>query len=659
MLKYRIDVSDTAGYMNHMVYGQMVEHAYWSVHLGVCAQMLDNGGFERAEDVSFYDDHLNVAQAWKLVSTHTKNEYYGRLDSEKPLNGIYSQKIVIDNYAGGHVRLQQTNICAKQAVKYYGSAFLKGSMKCVKVCIYALDKQIIAQQEIILSDDWEKYEIELIPTEDCENAIFAFVFEEAGTAWLDQVMLYPSDSYMGHGTRADIVEKYKALKPAFLRWPGGAYLIWNKWKNAIGPVENRIYDYGRNLGKDDGITHYREWAPNNFGIDEFMQLCEDVGAEPMVNVAMLYPLQDTLDLIEYCNGSVDTSWGKKRAEHGHPQPYRVKYWIVDNEPKRVPEEKGFTPDSYARECGIWARKMREKDPWISVAAMGDYDIEKNLDNHEMPFCNQVIEQSGNEINHFCLHAYPDQVYGGPMQGMPYKMGETLNMLGEMIRGKSSDHKIPIAVTEWNMQCFAAEGGNLAQAIDSAQFYMVMERLSAQNIADQACMCQMCVNTDKYRGFWLRSAMVQIDHVTSWTSPMFHVVKMFSNAFEPVLLNVEGDELPMTESVDIHGFSFPALDCLASRSEDGRKVLIKCVNNTVRKDFRAEIKLENVAQIKRILVKELSSEKITDINTRYCPDKVKPCEYEIAVSNYGFTFDFKRSAVYMFEIETECCERREG
>ncbi|MEL7610446.1 MAG: alpha-L-arabinofuranosidase C-terminal domain-containing protein [Bacillota bacterium] len=653
MLEFNIDTNNVVGRMSHMVYGQMVEHAYWSVHLGLCAQMLDNGGFERAEDVSFYDDHSNVAQAWKLVSNNTKNSYYGRLDSEKPRNGHYSQKIVVDEYRGGHVRLQQTGVCAKKEVTYNGSVFLKGNMKKIRACLLSLDKQVIAEQEFVLTKEWSNYKIALTPTESCEEAIFAFVFHESGIVWIDQVMLYPSDDYLGHGTRADIVEKYKALRPAFLRWPGGAYLIWNKWKNAIGPREERLYDHGRNLGRDDGITHYREWAPNDFGVDEFIQLCRDVDAEPMINVAMLYPLQDTLDLIEYCNGNAKTTvWGKKRAENGHPEPYDVKYWIVDNEPKRVPEQKGFTPDSYARDCGEWACKMREKDPRISVSAMGDYDLEKNVDCHAMPFCEDVIRNSGKDIDRFCLHAYPDQVYGGPLQGLPYKMGECLNMLGEMIKRHEGGHAIPMAITEWNMQCFASNAGNLAQAIDSAQLYMVMERLSAKGIVDQACMCQMCVNTDKYRGSWLRSAMVQIDHVTSWVSPMYHVVKLFSNAFEPNLLGVSGDVLPMMESMDIDGFSFPAIDILPSKSDDGKKILLKCVNNTARYDYPAVIRLENVFNIHSVRVKELSSERITDMNTRYNPDAVKPHASDIDVIDNSFSFNFKRNSIYVFEIEVD-------
>ena len=32
-------------------------------------------------------------------------------------------------------------------------------------------------------------------------------------------------------------------------------------------------------------------------------------------------IQDALDLIEFANGDTTSTWGKKRAELGHPQPF--------------------------------------------------------------------------------------------------------------------------------------------------------------------------------------------------------------------------------------------------------------------------------------------------------------------------------------------------
>ena len=47
-------------------------------------------------------------------------------------------------------------------------------------------------------------------------------------------------------------------------------------------------------------------------------------------------LQDALDLFAYCNGPPDSAWGKIRAQNGHPEPYRVKYWEIGNQVSTSP-----------------------------------------------------------------------------------------------------------------------------------------------------------------------------------------------------------------------------------------------------------------------------------------------------------------------------------
>ena len=42
-------------------------------------------------------------------------------------------------------------------------------------------------------------------------------------------------------------------------------------------------------------------------------------------------IQDCLDLIEFANGDTTTTWGKKRAEMGHPAPFNLKFIGVGNE----------------------------------------------------------------------------------------------------------------------------------------------------------------------------------------------------------------------------------------------------------------------------------------------------------------------------------------
>lgn len=77
--------------------------------------------------------------------------------------------------------------------------------------------------------------------------------------------------------------------------------------------------------------HWYTYSTNGFGIEDFLHFCEKAGFMPAYAVNVEESAQDMADMIEYLNGSVDTKWGKKRAENGHPEPYGLKYLEIGNE----------------------------------------------------------------------------------------------------------------------------------------------------------------------------------------------------------------------------------------------------------------------------------------------------------------------------------------
>ena len=107
-----------------------------------------------------------------------------------------------------------------------------------------------------------------------------------------------------------------------------------RWKETIGNISERRSQY--NLW---GYT-----ATHGIGFHEYLQLCEDIGAEPLfcINVGMSHRenvpmdkmgeyVQDALDAIEYANGSADSTWGSVRVKAGHPAPFNMKYMEIGNE----------------------------------------------------------------------------------------------------------------------------------------------------------------------------------------------------------------------------------------------------------------------------------------------------------------------------------------
>ena len=74
------------------------------------------------------------------------------------------------------------------------------------------------------------------------------------------------------GIRNDVVAALKELNVPVLRWPGGCFADEYHWKDGIGPREKRPAMINTHWG---GVVEN-----NSFGTHEFIDLCEQLGAEP-------------------------------------------------------------------------------------------------------------------------------------------------------------------------------------------------------------------------------------------------------------------------------------------------------------------------------------------------------------------------------------------
>ena len=159
------------------------------------------------------------------------------------------------------------------------------------------------------------------------------------------------------GLRKDLVQALADLHPGVFRFPGGCIVEGTdlgtryRWKNTVGPVENRPLNENR---WKHTFTH--RFYPDYFqsgglGFFEYFQLAEDIGAEPLpilnCGLACQYQnddpsahcpaddldefIRDAIDLVEFANGPVTSTWGRLRAEMGHPEPFGLKFIGIGNE----------------------------------------------------------------------------------------------------------------------------------------------------------------------------------------------------------------------------------------------------------------------------------------------------------------------------------------
>lgn len=210
----------------------------------------------------------------------------------------------------------------------------------------AQDGRVLARQELAQlepGEQWQQLRAELQAAGSDARGRLTLLFEGEGDLQVDWVSLFPP-TYKDrpNGLRRDLAQYLEDYRPAFVRYPGGCYvqgLSWESapdWRKMVCPPEERPGMWG----------YWKYRSTDGFGYHEFLEFCEDVGADAMyvafagmtVHPDNNWPLdeidpvvQQTLDAIEYALGPTDSRWGAVRAKMGHPEPFPLKYVEIGNE----------------------------------------------------------------------------------------------------------------------------------------------------------------------------------------------------------------------------------------------------------------------------------------------------------------------------------------
>lgn len=239
------------------------------------------------------------------------------------------------------------------------------------------------------------------------------------------------------------------LGPTVLRYPGGLTSNNFDWKQGIGPITERDPDYGG------------ENIPQTFGTDEFLQYCEELGAEAIlvVNVSVYGKrpgtVQGAADWVEYCNSPDDGSnpgggvnWAAERARNGHREPYGVKYWELGNE-ETFP---GF--ESYAERVRAYAAAMKAIDPTIQVGVISSgtgldavYGQQAWLDYRSF-----MVNTVGDSFDFFTQHLHMPNTSGNVRGFSMVREGATVEVDFSVDQAGEYWFEVPGEGSCWRGQC---------------------------------------------------------------------------------------------------------------------------------------------------------------------------------------------------------------
>ncbi len=209
-----------------------------------------------------------------------------------------------------------------------------------------------------------------------------------------------------------LADALKAMHVKYLRYPGGNKSDFYFFSRP--PYEKSLPTLAR-TGRGAVGGRYRvlnatatDFKNDVLDFDEFMALCREVGAEPVVVVAadeylVNYPVGSTwatrAQLLTHAVEWVRYANVKKK--------YGVKYWMIGNE-SWGPENKNSTAEIYAQDVVDFSKAMKAVDPTIKIVPNG------NTDN----WWKTVLTKAAGHIDALCLSNYP--VYNLPRGFTSYR-----------------------------------------------------------------------------------------------------------------------------------------------------------------------------------------------------------------------------------------------
>lgn len=203
----------------------------------------------------------------------------------------------------------------------------------------------------------------------------------------------------------------REINLSMIRWPGG------------------------NWGDENSVT---EWM-----VDEYIDLCRAVGAEPCIHVRLFGGSADeAANLVRYTNIT---------------KQYAVKYWAIGNEPDLFVKKRGasrYTVADYATDFVVYRQAMKAVDPTIIVMGpeISQFDADERypVDATGEPWLRGFVQRVP-DIEMLSWHRYPfgaQPVTRAQLQRDPHAWVDSVAKTRAIMR-TYLDHEVPIAITEAN------------------------------------------------------------------------------------------------------------------------------------------------------------------------------------------------------------------
>jgi len=529
------------------IYGQFLEHINHSVVDGLFAEQMQGQGFEGKDIETYWKTFNNNGSASVVEESFKSSEKSLKLEAQKGSAGI-----------------RQGRFFLQSGQTYNGFVWAKaieGSLNLTMTIKDSLNKIITQIPLKGINKVWKEIPFSFLNKKTDTSVSIEFEAKGSGAMLLDFISFMRADLRTNGSLRPDLFKALDDLDAPFIRWPGGSYASIYKWKDGIGPRESRIYNPNTIWG---GYSDYY-----GFGTDEFMELCRQLNTEPLICLPATNTNPESvkyaIEWVHYLNDAATTELGKLRASYGHPEPYNVKYFQIDNEPMN----HKLSPEQYADIVNVYGSELRKIDKNLKIVACGQKR------SNDLNWSQKVIDIAGDNFDILGCHNY--EYENENFQTGLLRIENYLVKLRDYVR--SSKHPdIKLAVLEWGL-CRTYDWRN---GLHTAGNLIMYEKLGEE--LKMTCPALLMRNTTD-DPTW--TAYIYHNHYTWFPGAGYMVAKLFREHYaENYLASASGtfsdinnrkqffDEISQMRPTD---WEQGTMDVIATGTDDGKRIVIKAVN----------------------------------------------------------------------------------
>jgi alpha-N-arabinofuranosidase len=618
----KINANQTLAKVQPNMWGVFFEDINFGADGGIYAELIKNRSFEFAKPLMGWKINRNRPKEGEVLIVNRKEENEANPRYLQVQRQTDDFELINEGFKG---------IGVKKGLRYDFSMMFRQAIPGIRMVLLlkAADNKIIGQTILTplqTGKNWQKQKASLTATETDPKAKFSIIFQGKGDIDLDMISLFPSDTWKNRpqGLRGDMVQMLADMKPGFIRFPGGCIVegidLANRyqWKNTIGPIENR-----KMLMNRWNVEFPHRAAPDYYqtfglGFFEYFQLAEDIGSAPLPilncgmacqfntgEVAALDELgpyvQDALDLIEFANGDVTTTWGKRRADLGHPKSFNLTMMGIGNE--------NWGPQ-YLERLAIFTKAIKAKYPDFKIINSSGTDPEGdrfNLLNTSLRSSNAdfIDEHYYRPADWFLKNAGRYDSY--PRNGSKIFVGEYAVHADSKIVGSNRN--------------------NWQSALASASLMTGLERNA--DVVQMASYAPLFAHVDAWQ--WAPD-LIWVDNLKSYGTPDYHVQKLFSVYKGTDVIGLTANEKPLTGQDGLYA---------SATIDQGTKELIIKISNTSNQQQEIAFEIATAKKLKSVAQTiELANDELLQTNSIENPQTVAPKNSTVTLKGKNLNYQLK-------------------